>query len=169
MTYLKEFRELGLKITWKLLFIGYKGNPIFSDELTTNQIIEYALDVYSIDATNNLLLELILEERTENVSSLLESLSNIENTCFDIEFRKWRVLFVSKKIAKKNSNYIDGLCELGDIWIKLGYPDDSPFIFQGRNNNISPENYYTKQNYDDLYFKHQVWIADELRFIKNSQ
>lgn len=169
MTNLKEFRELGLKITWLLLFIGYKGNPVFSNELTTNQIIEYALDAYSIDSTNNLLLDLILETNTEKISGLLKKLSDIEDVCFDIEFRKWRVLFVSKKIAKKNSNFIDGLCELGDIWIKLGYPEDSPFIFQGRKNNISPNKYYTKQNYDDLYFKHHAWLMDELRFIKNRQ
>ena len=169
MTNLKEFRELGLKITWLLLFIGYKGNPVFSNELTTNQIIEYAIDTYSFNTTNNLLLELIIEKDTEKISRLLEKLSDIEDTCFDIEYRKWRALFVSKKIAKKNSSYIDGLFELGDIWIKLGYPDDSPFVFQGRKNNILPEEYYTQQNYEILYSKHHAWLTDELKFIKNSQ
>ena len=38
--------------------------------------------------------------------------------------------------------------KLGDIWAYLEFPPDSPHVFQGINNEITPEEYYTMQNYN---------------------
>ena len=53
--------------------------------------------------------------------------------------------------------------------MKLGFPEDSPHIFQGRNNNITPEEYYTQENYDYLYEKHIEWLQKEIKSIKCNQ
>ena len=66
-----------------------------------------------------------------------------------------------KKI-KYGINMDVGIAELTDLWIGLDYPADSPHIIQGRGNNISPRDYYTKKNYDKLYAKNTAWLETEL-------
>ena len=41
-------------------------------------------------------------------------------------------------------------------------PKDSPHIFQGLNNGISPQKYYTLENYENLYDAHVKWLNDKL-------
>lgn len=170
MIKLKDFEEIGLKITWKLLFLGYRGHPIFSNKLEINEIFNYALDVYSVNSDNDLILNLITETDNENkISLILKELSEKENTSYEIEVRKLRLIYVKNRIKIKNDNYIDGLCELSDMWIELNYPEDSPFVFQGRNNDITPKDYYTYENYNKIFMDHQIWFDKELKFIKNNQ
>ena len=76
---------------------------------------------------------------------------------------------VAKRIEKKNPSYIDGLMELSDLWIELEFPNDSPHIFQGRENNITPQEYYTKQNYDKLFSKHKEWLKNEINYVLSNQ
>lgn len=161
---LQEFKKLELSITWTLIDIGYKGSKIFQDELSSNEVINYAISLLDYDNYSWEVLELAGEKEvnTEEIDRHIKILSSYEMCNRDVEFEKWVVWYVSKHIQKKYDNYIDGLIELGDIWIKLGMPKDSPHIFQGLNNGISPQKYYTLENYENLYDAHVKWLNDKL-------
>ena len=97
------------------------------------------------------------ETETEEINKILKKLSLKEKTTFNLEFRKWRIIYVINTIKNIDKNdYISGLIELGDLWEKLGYPQDTPHIIQGRFNTFTPEEYYTEENYKFLLIKHKI-------------
>ena len=78
---------------------------------------------------------------------------------------KLRATRVNNFLKDKNTNCIDGLMGLTELWLELGYTADSPHIIQGKDNNISPVEYYTEANYNYLYEKNKQWLRDEVDFL----
>lgn len=155
---------MNLPITWTLIDIGFKGSEIFRDELTANEIIDYAISLLTNDNYFEEVAELAIEreENKEEINRYVNILSSYEKCDKNKEFEKWVLCYVNKMLQKKCKNCIDGLIELGDIWLKLGMPKDSPHIFQGVNNTITPQEYYTMQNYENLYRAHINWVKNKL-------
>lgn len=164
MIKLDEFIKLKLPITWTLIDIGFKGSDIFFGELETLDIIEYAESLLYLDNYYAEVAELAGEKKENifEVDKYIKILSSYENCCWELEFEKWTVCYVNKCIQTKYDNCIYGLVELADIWVKLKMPKDSPFVFQGVNNSIKPEEYYTMQNYEKLYQSHVDWVKNKL-------
>lgn len=170
MIKLIEFKKIGFKITWKLLNIGFKNEEKFSNMLSANEIINYAISL--LDSNNNEdLLDLASSrpDEIESINMILTKLAEKEKSDYSIEYRKWQLLYVIRNMPKKDEEFIAGLCQLGDIWAYLDFPNESPHIFQGRNNNIIPNEYYTSDNFLTLYNKHIDWIEKETKQIKNIQ
>lgn len=165
-----DFEELKLNITWKLLDIGFMGSTHFRNELSSQEIIDYAIFEMSKNSDNE--DEDVINLACENskniykVNDYLKNLASKENTTYEIEFRKWRLVYVKKQLLKPADDFLSGLLELGDIWVKFDFPQDSPHMFQGRNNIITPEQYYTEENYKILFQKHLNWLLEEIDKIK---
>lgn len=163
MIKIDDIKQLGLNITWRLLYLCHiKG------EMNNEEIIGYAIKKLEQGNNNDKILELasLSADDNEDVCNLLLQLIKEEDTDQTFESRKLRALIVNKTLKTKNKNYIDGLADLTDLWIGLEYPDDSPHIIQGRNNEIRPTEYYTKDNYDFLYEKNVNWLHNELLDLK---
>lgn len=161
MTELREFLVLNFKITWTLIDIGYRGSDIFYGELQPIEIINYAISLLEEDCFDEEVVELACEDERniDEINKYVKNLSEKEtNADKNLEMKKWMVCYVNKNLQYKYDNYIEGLIELGDIWVKLGMPKNCPHVFQGVDNNILPGDYYTQQNYDDLYRRHTSWI-----------
>lgn len=171
MTNIKEIEKLNFKITWKLLYLGFSGSNVFANQLLASDIIDYAIEQLENSDCDDIVCELAGEynNNTENISNLLKKLAEKEKSDENLELRKWQSIIVAKEIENKNKNPIEGLINLGDIWIHLDFPEDSPHIFQGRNNNITPMQYYTDENYNKIYENHQRWLKNEIDFIIKNQ
>lgn len=172
MIKLNDFKQYGFYVTWKLIDIGFRGNDIFKYNLEARDIINYAIEKIENNSEDNLIYELasMYETETEEINKILKKLSLKEKTTFNLEFRKWRIIYVINTIKNIDENdYISGLIELGDLWEKLGYPQDTPHIIQGRFNTFTPEEYYTEENYKFLLIKHKKWIISEMKFILRNQ
>lgn len=162
MIKLSEIKELDIKITWKMIFIG-----LCEKQISTKDVINYAVEQISNNEEKIEVLELAGESENDHeyILSLVRKLQE-DSLNYDIEKRKIRIAIVKNTISKKNNNFIDGLLELTDLWCRLGYPDDSPHIIQGLDNFLSPTEYYTKENYDILYKKNYEWFVEELSFLQ---
>lgn len=168
MIKLDDFKNNGLSITWKLLYIGFKENKHFANMLSSEDIIQYAQAQLANNEDENIInLACSNSNNIDEINIDLKKLSENDNSDYSIEYRKWRVLYVMKNLPKSNMDYIKGLVELGDIWAFLDFPEDSPHLFQGKDNNISPLEYYTIENYNNLYNKHLSWIEQELKMLKS--
>lgn len=166
MIKLEDIKELGLTITWRLL---YKG--ICEEQLETEDVIKYAIEKLEEGDDSDEVCELVgtyVDEQDE-ILKLLCELSERESTQDDFENRKIRAVIVSNALKTKNDNCINGLMDLTDLWISLGYPSDSPHIIQGKCNNITPTEYYTMENYNFLYMKNMEWLRKELEWLKKNQ
>ena len=171
MIKIREFKDYNLKITWKLLYLGYKGNDVFKDELDVSDILSYAIEKLEDEDCDELVYDLAseYESNTDKIDNILRKLSEKEDANEKLELRKWRVLIVAKELVTKNDNFVNGLLSLGNLWIKLGFPEDSPHVFQGKDNNISPEEYYTEENYQNIYEEHLHWLNKEIEFIRYNE
>lgn len=166
-----DFKKYNFKVTWKAFYQGFKSDSILSNQIQPKEIIDYAISLLEAGESNEEVCDLAAahEDNIEDVDKLLYNLSKNEKSNLELEFRKLRVIFVSKKLKEKDDNLINGIMSLGDIWIELNYPEDSPHVFQGRENTISPELYFTQENYDRLYDAHKSWISNEIAYIIQNQ
>ena len=166
MIRIEDIKELNLLITWKLLYRG-----ICERQLEVEDIIAYAIEELEEGDTRKEICELAgahIGER-EEICNLLYELAEQENTQIDFETRKIRAVIVSNALRTKDDNCINGLMNLTDLWIGLGYPNDAPHIIQGRENNIAPIEYYTVENYNFLYKRNIEWLRKELEYLREMQ
>lgn len=164
MIKIRDFIEKEFGISWTLLNMGWDGSAKFKRQLAGQDIIDFAMSKME-DGDESIDVVLLASSHAtdaEEISELLKRLSDGEEVDADNEFRKWRAIYVSKNLPDIQAEYIQGLIELGDIWALLDFPDDSPHVFQGRNNSITPNEYYTKENYVKLLEKHQEWLEKEI-------
>jgi hypothetical protein len=169
MIKIRDFIEKGFGISWTLLNIGWNGSAKFKRQLAGQDIIDFAMNKMEDgdESTDVVLLASSHATDAEEISELLKRLSDGEEIDADNEFRKWQAIYVSKNLPDIQAEYMQGLIELGDIWALLDFPDDSPHVFQGRNNSITPNEYYTKENYIKLLEKHQEWLEKETADLRN--
>lgn len=163
MIKLNEIKQLGLSVTWRLLYIGVQSKQIEADE-----VIEYAVKKLEEGNEQEEVYELAgaYAEEYEEICNVLWKLAEQEDTQNDIENRKIRAVIVDKALKVKNDNCINGLMDITDLWIGLGYPDDSPHVIQGMENGMSPSEYYTLDNYNFLYAKNVEWLRMELEELR---
>ncbi|MDE7252852.1 MAG: DUF2247 family protein [Acetatifactor sp.] len=165
MIRLKDIKQLGLFITWRLLYLGVQ-----SGHIETEEVIEYAIEKLEEGSEREEIRELAgaYAEEHEEICNVLWKLTEQEDTQNDIENRKIRAVIVSRVLKTKNKNCINGLMDITDLWIELGYPDDSPHIIQGKGNCVSPSEYYTMDNYNFLYEKNVEWLKMELEDLRKN-
>ncbi len=166
MIKLENIKKLGLSITWRLL---YKG--ICEKQLNAEDVIDYAIEKLEAGDSRIEVCELAgsYVDEQEDIRSLLCKLVEQENTQDDFEDRKIRAVIVSNALRTKDNNCINGLMNLTDLWIGLGYPSDSPHIIQGKDNNMTPKEYYTIENYNLIYEKNVEWLKKELEYLRINQ
>lgn len=166
MIKMNDFTENDLKITWTLLYIAFND---YKCMLSPEEIVDYAISkLKNNDDVNIISLSSLRNDEYDSISLYLKKLSENENSNYDVENKKYRLIYIIKNMPSRDIDYIKGLTELGDLWVCFNFPDDSPHIFQGKNNSISPLEYYTKENYDKLYEKHLKWIEQEKEQIEKA-
>ncbi|HBC31433.1 MAG TPA: DUF2247 domain-containing protein [Clostridiales bacterium] len=169
MIRINDFIEKGFKVSWTLLNIGFNGSQKFKKQLDGQDIIKYAITKMEAgdESADVVLLASSHCANTEEINELLSKLSKSEKVECDKEYRKWRVIYILKHLPNTEDDCIQGLIELGDIWASLDFPDDSPHIFQGRNNSITPNEYYTQENYISLLERHRMWLDKEITELRS--
>ena len=162
MIKIADIKELKLNITWRMLYRG-----LLEKQIPISEIVEYAMEQLEKGDDRIEICELAgsSDNDLEDIMSILYELADEEKSQDDLEDRKLRATRVNKFLKDKNTNCIDGLMGLTELWLELGYTDDSPHIIQGKDNNISPVEYYTDANYDYLYKKNKNWLSDEVNFL----
>ncbi len=171
MIKLNLLTTFGFSITWKFIYYGFKGTERFREQLEANNIIDYAISCLQNERHNTLIDDLacIYPDEEDKIHHVLYRLATQEVSDEKLELRKWQYIYVVQHFPPKNEDYIGGIVELGNIWADLDFPDHSPHIFQGVNNQISPQSYYTKENYEQLYEKHLKWLIHEKEWIQSMQ
>lgn len=168
MMRIKDFESLELIITWRILEIGFRSTEVFANQLSSEDIIDYAIGrMAETEICEVVELACESKDNAEDIQKCLSKLAKKECSRNEDELRKWTLAYVATHLPGESIDHVQGLIELGDIWSALHYPSDSPHIFQGRGNDLTPEEYYTPENYKLLLRIHQDWIRDELEQIKN--
>lgn len=166
MIKIADIKELKLNITWRMLYRG-----LLEKQIPVSEIVEYAMEQLEKGDDRIEICELAgsSDNDLEDIMSILYELADEEKSQDDLEDRKLRATRVNIFLKDKNTNCIDGLMGLTELWLELGYTADSPHIIQGKDNSISPVEYYTDANYNYLYEKNKCWLKDEVHFLIQNQ
>lgn len=166
MIKIADIKELKLNITWRMLYRG-----LLEKQIPINEIVEYAMEQLEKGDDRIEICELAgsSDNDLEDIMNILYELADEEKSQDDLEDRKLRATRVNNFLKDKYSNCIDGLMGLTELWLELGYTTDSPHIIQGKDNSISPMEYYTDANYNYLYEKNKSWLEDEVHYLIQNQ
>lgn len=166
MIKIKDLKELNFTITWRLLY-----RALVKKQLQVEDVVEYAME--QLEAGNDRIevceIAGFCDSDSDYLLTILYDLAREENCDDEFEDRKLRAVIINDSLKLKKDNCIDGLMELTELWIALGCPKDSPHIIQDKDNNISPNEYYTDDNYNCLYAKNKDWLKSEILFLQNKQ
>lgn len=166
MIKIADIKELKLNITWRMLYRG-----LLEKQIPINEIVEYAMEQLEKGDDRIEICELAgsSDNDLDDIMNILYELADEEKSQDDLEDRKLRATRVNNFLKDKYSNCIDGLMGLTELWLELGYTTDSPHIIQGKDNTISPVEYYTDANYNYLYEKNKSWLEDEVHYLIQNQ
>ncbi|MBQ2923368.1 MAG: DUF2247 family protein [Tyzzerella sp.] len=166
MIKIADIKELKLNITWRMLYRG-----LLEKQIPISEIVEYAMEQLEKGDDRIEICELAgsSDNDLEDIMNILYELADEEKSQDDLEDRKLRATRVNNFLKDKYSNCIDGLMGLTELWLELGYTTDSPHIIQGKDNSISPVEYYTDANYNYLYEKNKYWLEDEVHYLIQNQ
>ena len=162
MIKIADIKELNLNVTWRMLYRG-----ILEKQILISEIVEYAMEQLEKGDDRIEICELAgsNDNDLDDVINIIYELADGEKSWDDFEYRKLRAVRVNNFLKEKHTNCIDGLMGLTELWFELGDTDDSPHIIQGKDNNISPVEYYTDANYNYLYEKNKHWLKEEVDFL----
>jgi hypothetical protein len=164
----QKLQNLGFRINWTLLKVGYEGQTFLPKLISFKEISQYSERlVETMESEYDLIAQLICPTDELEFLEILEKLARSENVDKTIQLRKLRILFVLEALEDLPVDYFNGLLALADLWITLGFPEDSPHDFQGRNNLYSPQEYYTREVFDSLLCKNKQWVKSEIEYIKS--
>jgi len=160
-------------INWVTVIIGWNNYFHQPPLISFDEIKEFAfkrlesLDCSPFEEETIIKLLSLNETDRETISVLLNSLIPQSNATTSIEERKWRVIRLDEMLNSIPVNPIDGLIALTDFWASYDYPSDSPHIVQGKDNEISPVDYYKESFFQKMLLAHRKWICKEKQEIHN--
>jgi len=170
MKKLRMLIEKQLKPNWTTILIGWEGPGKYPHQITPKEVIDYATELATNDDNQPESVWMLAganENDMDGIGNLIRQLAQSENADRDTELRKWRVVLVEEALSKLSSEPLYGLIGLTELWEKFDYPIDSPHVMQGINNNLSPKEYYTQGNYNQVIERHRKWIESEFRVLRN--
>lgn len=160
-SFIKRLKAKNIPVTWDFLLLGFIGPGVLPAQLSADEIVDYALQTIMEGSTNNLVEYIAYSEvgELQFIESKLRILSAQESEKSKADdFKKWELLLLEDLLQNLPEDSITGLTELTSFWSQLDFPSESPHKIQGRNNSLTPEDYYTKENYQQLIKKHIQWM-----------
>ena len=164
MNSLFYFEEIGLKITWKLIFLGLSGTRSV-EKLQTYELIEYIskkLDnpQHISESTINLLIQIIINEPDQQqLLQIIKKCADTESSDIIIQERKWRLLGLIRLMKSNDKDsVISRFFDLYDFWSEWSTDSGIPFTY-------SNDPHITQQNLSDckeIVDRNLQWIQDEI-------
>jgi hypothetical protein len=98
MIRINEFKDYHFKITWRLLYLGFRGSYLYADQLLAKDIINYAIERLEDEKCNNLICDLAseYESNIDDIHMLLKKIVDKEPSNEIIELKKLRVVLLLK-------------------------------------------------------------------------
>lgn len=167
MNKLNFLKNMGFKISWKLINIGLFGDDEIPASLTYDDVLEY-LDSLLTDIneqTDNIIALICEKNDSPKFDKFLRKLANEDDSNTEIQKRKWRACLLKILIDNISEDCLQGLLELIEFWISMGSPDDCPQTFPCSYNSELAQDYFTQPSYNTNLDKNRVWLNEEIATI----
>ncbi len=168
---------------WTTVLVGWDGLGVLSPwpsrwtefpSLVSGEEVSAYADERLASTTDlseqDLILKLLsVDLRTESreaIKDMLKPLSDLDGGDPAIELRKWRLVLLEQVLENMPQDALYGLMALTEFWQSFGFPPDSPHEVQGKENTITPSEYFQQENLTRLLARHRAWMNDEKAAIK---
>lgn len=167
----KKLKELKFD-DFGTILIGYLGIPEYGS-LSNSLVNSYAENYFIKNENNdldpnlsNILSELLfIDDFTQRniVINMLREIVKILNIDTVESVQKWLLVCLNLKLENLSPDPLYGLLELSNFWLDWKQPLNNPHDIQGVDNRLSPEEYYTEANYNQMIAKNRDWLSMELK------
>lgn len=167
MNKLYILKNLGFKISWKLMAIGLYGYEEITPLITRLDVVDYLEGLLNeSDEHKDKIVALICEKEDDlEFDKLMKEFANEDDLNIVIQKRKWRVYLLKKLLDDINEDSLQGLLELMEFWISMGNLENCPQTFPIRDNKKSIQEYFTQESYERNLNKNQEWLNEEIQSI----
>ncbi len=164
MNKLYVLKNMGFKISWKLINIGLLGDGEIPPSITHSDVVEY-LDSLLTDIneqTDDIITLICEKDNSMKFDSVLKRLTYEDDADIAIQKRKWRACLLKILIDNINKDCLQGLLELMEFWISMGKPNDCPQVFPVSEYKESVQEYFTQASYEFNVNKNREWLNEEI-------
>ena len=168
MNKLFEIEELGLRITWKLIWLGLNGKDDMAEQLRKEDALEYLNEKlgYSEHYIDEMIFILCNCEDDERTDRYLKRLAERENTSEIIQYRKWQVYLLERILVQPKDDPLQGMLELMEYWTSAGDMSRTPFSLPTQK---TAHAYFTSANYQECFAKSKAWARSEIQNIQQTE
>ena len=161
MNKLNYISNMGLKITWKLIYIGINQ---FGD-LTYDEVVEYLYENIEKNPDNiDDIVKIICEENdSEKGYKLIKSYAIHECSDMNIQAQKWIVYKLKSILENLYSDHLQGILQLIDFWNEHQKTTSCPIEFP--TTGVDLQQYFSKNTYDKVICQSKDWLNRTLREI----
>jgi hypothetical protein len=166
---LKTLLDSRLPVNWATMRTGWNGPGKFPPQLSVADVAAYATQLIEENLEQPdcvLRLAGADENEREMVEKCLLRLAAQAGADEAVELRKWRALMLEEVLETLDDSPLYGLIGLTEFWEKFDYPPDSPHQVQGRDDQLSPADYYTAANFRRVLAQHRRWLDEEKASLK---
>lgn len=159
-----DFKER-FNVNWTVLFVGWRGIGCFSNLVTLSDVRQYALDKVDAKVSEGpdfvLKLAIVSDSEKDKALFFLSQLVAQEHADIEAAERQWAAFLLEKMLYQLPDDPLSGLLEFTEFWCDLGFPAYSPHPVQGVGNSMSPEEYYTAEQFAKVLDLHRQWLEME--------
>ncbi|MBF2347867.1 DUF2247 family protein [Listeria marthii] len=172
---INKFLENDIPFSWNELKLGGFGfsnrdfylQPIWNDEVVMKYILAYLTK--NKNEENPYLWELGSLFTPYDQNEMFRILDLVEGSSEnDLKsYYRWRWVLVTDLLNRiVDKGYVDALLEISEFWLDLKSPFDMPFQFQGIENQLEPQEFYTEEHLSKVVLKHKNWLEYEKERLK---
>lgn len=175
MNYIDEFKKNNIPFSWNELKIGrfgYADNHFYLQGMLDDEfVMKYTLDYLSKNENeeNEYLWELgsLFSPYDENeIYKFLDLIEDSSEKDLNSYYR-WRWILVNDLLNKiSDKDYVNALLEISEFWLELKSPIDMPYQYQGVENQLTPQEFYTEEHLSKVLSNHKRWLKEEKEQLK---
>lgn len=170
MNYMDEFKKHNIPFSWNEIKIGrfgYSDNDFYLQSMLDDDfVMEYILDYLSKNENeeDSYIWELGSLPSPYNENEMHKLLDLIENSNEKdlLSYYRWRWILVNNLLERIiKEDYVNALLEISEFWLDLKSPIDMPYQYQGVENKLNPQEFYTEKHLSKVILGHKKWLEDE--------
>lgn len=169
-TAIRQLYNFGFKINWTLIKFAYE-NRYESFIMTKEEIINYGEFCLKHDECYNENIIDLVDSKTDEMDFLdaLARLAQGEVCNLNLQKRKWYYYLIFNVYKNLPCDWFEGIMQLVEIYVSLDLFNCGIMELQGRNNNLTPEQFYNSSHYEILKENFRKWLRDEREDIIRSE
>ena len=161
--------EKSKQLDWGVIYLGCQGLPIgnISAKNVSNYASTQLIETLSSEESFVSIAELsFCTQITSDTINMLGTICKIKQIYLTESRKKWLLFSLQELLNDLPNDILYGPLKLNQFWLEWGDLKESPNIIQGVNNSLTPNEFYSRENFNSMILNHRLWLNNELNLLK---